>query len=493
MDIFTDMVEDIMQVFMDDFSVVVDSFDDCLRNLKRVLKRCVETNLALNWERSHFMVHEDFEELKKRLVTSSIIVAPDWEQPFELMRDANDYAVGAVLGQRKDKVMHPIYYASRTLSGAQLNYTVTEKEMLAVVFTFDKFRSYLIGSKACHASPYDGHFGGVRIAGNVLESGFYWPTLFKDAHIWVKGCNECQRTGNISRRYEIPMNPIQEVEVFDVWVIDFMGPFVSSHGNKYILVAVDYVSKWVEAAALRTNDAKGIIGFLRKSIFTRFGTPRAIISDRGTHFCNRAFAKLLEKYDVCHKDATPYHSQTSGQVEVSNKEIKSILTKTVNTTRTDWERKLDDALWAYLELEHIALWALGQLNLDIEAVGTCRVTELHELDEFHYHAFDSTRLYKERMKMMHDKKILKRTFKPGDMVLLYNSRLRLFSGKLKSRWSGPFSVVEIHPTGAIEIAAANDSRMFRVNGNRLKHYLGMEDAKVVSVTHLLEPPRLSEP
>ncbi|XP_070041337.1 uncharacterized protein [Nicotiana tomentosiformis] len=135
------------------------------------------------------------------------------------------------------------------------------------------------------------------------------------------------------------MNPIQEVEVFDVWGTDFMGPFVSSYGKKYILIVVDYVSKWVEAATLPTNDAKGIIGFLRNNIFTRFGTPRAIISDGGTHFCNRTFAKLLEKYDVRHKVATPYHPQTSGQVEVSNREIKSVLTKTVNATRTDWARK----------------------------------------------------------------------------------------------------------------------------------------------------------
>nr|XP_009799454.1 PREDICTED: uncharacterized protein LOC104245533 [Nicotiana sylvestris] len=123
----------------------------------------------------------------------------------------------------------------------------------------------------------------------------------------------------------MPMNPIQEVEVFDVWGIDFMGFFVSSYCNKYILFAVDYDSKWVEAAALPTNDAKGVIGFLRKNIFIRFSTPRAIatINDEGTHFCNRAFGKLLEKYDVRNKVATPYHPQTSGQVEVSNREIKS--------------------------------------------------------------------------------------------------------------------------------------------------------------------------
>ncbi|XP_070003292.1 uncharacterized protein [Nicotiana sylvestris] len=261
-----------------------------------------------------------FEELKKRLVTSPIIVSPNWKQPFELMCDASDYEVGAVLVQRKDKLMHPLYYASRTLSGAQLNYTVTEKEMLAVVFAFDKFRSYLIGSKvivytdhaalryliekkeskshlicwvlllqefnleirdrkstenqvadhlsqlegaensvevediletflddqllatsleevpryadfanhlACHTSAYGGHFGGVRTAAKVLEAVFYWPIVFKDAHQWVKDCNEY------------------------------------------------YVSIWVEATTLPTNDARVVVGFFKKNIFTRFGTPES--------------------------------------------------------------------------------------------------------------------------------------------------------------------------------------------------------------------------
>ena len=145
----------------------------------------------------------------------------------------------------------------------------------------------------------------------------------------------------------MPLNNILVVKLFDVQGIDFMGPFSTSFGNKYILVAVDYMPKQVEAMAYPTNDACVVTKFLKKNIFSRFGTPRAIISDGGTHFYNHQFEALLTKYDVTHKVTTPYHPQTSGQVEVSNKELKRILEKTINSSRKDWLVKLDDALWGY--------------------------------------------------------------------------------------------------------------------------------------------------
>ncbi|XP_009802405.1 uncharacterized protein [Nicotiana sylvestris] len=141
-----------------------------------------------------------------------------------------------------------------------------------------------------------------------------------------------------------------------------------------------------------------------------------------------------------------------------------------------------------VELEHRALWALRQLNLDMEAAGTSRVTELHELDEFHYHAFGSTRLYKERIKIMHHKNIVERSFKPGDMVVLYNSRLKLFPGKLKLIWSGPFRMVEMYSTGAVEITSEDGSRKFKVNGQRLKHYQGMVEEDIMILTLYLKDP-----
>jgi hypothetical protein len=141
----------------------------------------------------------------------------------------------------------------------------------------------------------------------------------------------------------MPLQNILVVELFDVWDIDFMSPFPNSYGNLYILVGVGYVSKWVEVVPSKTNDHK-VVKFLQDNIFTRFGTPRAIISDGGSHFNNRVFTSLLKKYWITYKVGTPYHTQTSGQVEISNREIKGILERTVNTSRKDWSLRLNDAL-----------------------------------------------------------------------------------------------------------------------------------------------------
>ncbi|GJY57354.1 reverse transcriptase domain-containing protein [Tanacetum coccineum] len=129
---------------------------------------------------------------------------------------------------------------------------------------------------ADHSGPTGGHYGANYTARKIFDSGFYWPTIYKDAHDFVTRCDICQRQGKITQRDEMPQNSIQVCEIFDIWGIDFMGPFPSSRGNKYILVAVDYLSKWVEAKALPTNDARVVCKFL-KTLFSRFGAPRAII------------------------------------------------------------------------------------------------------------------------------------------------------------------------------------------------------------------------
>ncbi|GKE84059.1 reverse transcriptase domain-containing protein [Tanacetum coccineum] len=199
---------------------------------------------------------------------------------------------------------------------------------------------------ACHNGPTGRHHGANYTAKKVFDSGFYWPIIYHDAHDMVKSCDSCQRQGKISQKDEMHQNAIQVCKIFDMWGIDFMGPFSSSRGNKYILVAVDYLSKWVEDKALPTNDARVVIKLL-KSLFARFGTPRAIISDRGTHFCNDQFAKVMLKYGVTHRLSTAYHPQMSGQVEVSNRGLKRTLERTVGENHASWSDKLDDALWAF--------------------------------------------------------------------------------------------------------------------------------------------------
>ncbi|GJR21205.1 reverse transcriptase domain-containing protein [Tanacetum coccineum] len=263
---------------------------------------------------------------------------------------------------------------------------------------------------------------------------------------------------------------IQVCEIFDVWGIDFMGPFPSSRGNKYILVAVDYLSKWVKAKALPTNDARVVCKFL-KSLFARFGAPRAIISDRGTHFCNDQFSKVMLKYGVTHRLSTAYHPQTSGQVEVSNRGLKRILERTVGENRASWSDKLDDALWAFRTAYKTPIGCTPYKLVYGKASGDQRKIQLNELSELRDQAYENSLIYKEKTKRIHDAKIKNRVFNVGDQVLLFNSRLKIFSGKLKSRWSGPFTIVQVFPYGTVELSQ-NSRPNFKVNGHRLKHYFG---------------------
>nr|GEW80332.1 reverse transcriptase domain-containing protein [Tanacetum cinerariifolium] len=364
MDIFHDMIEKTMEVFMDDFSekshfmvkegiilghkiskngIEVDKakvdviiklphpttvkgirsflghasfsrrFIQNFSKIDRPMTRLLEKDTMFFFSKECV---EAFKTLKKKLTEASILIAPDWDLPFELMCNASDFAIGAVLGQRHEKHFRPIHYASKIMTEAESHYTMTEKEMLAM-------GNFLLAKE------------------QILQR---CEALLLGRPLLVQNlCGSSHPVGKISQRDEMLQNSIQVCKIFDVWGVDFIGSFPSSRGNKYILMAIDYLSKWVEAKALPTNDARVVCKFL-KSLFSRFGTPRAIISDRYTHFCNDQFAKVMLKYGVTRRLATAYHPHTSGQVKVSNHGLKRILERTLGENRTSWSDKLDDAL-----------------------------------------------------------------------------------------------------------------------------------------------------
>nr|GEV93886.1 reverse transcriptase domain-containing protein [Tanacetum cinerariifolium] len=482
MSIFHDMIEKTMEVFMDDFSVFWDTFSSCLTNLDKMLNRCEETNLVLNWEKYHFMCREGI-VLGHKISKSGIEVdRAKVDVIAKLPHPTTVKGVRSFLGhagfyhrfiQDFSKIARPmthlleketpfVFSKESIDSFYTLKKKLTEASILIIRRCVHGQEAFKI-LKACHGGPTGGHHG----------------------------ANLTAKKGKISKRDEMPQNSIQVCEIFDIWGIDFMGPFPSSKGNKYILLAVDYLSKWVEAKALPTNDARVVVKFL-KYFFSRFGTPRAIISDRGTHFCNDQFTRVMIKYGVTHRLATAYHPQTSGQAEVSNHGLKRILERTVGENRTSWSDKLDDALWAFrtayktpigctpyklvygkschllIEFEHRAYWELKHVNFDLKTVGDHRKLQLNELSELRDQAYENSMIYKERTKKLHDSKIKNLIFNVGDQVLLFNSRLKIFSGKLKTRWSGPSTITQVYPYSTIKLSQPNGKDYAKTVKNQSK-------------------------
>jgi hypothetical protein len=199
----------------------------------------------------------------------------------------------------------------------------------------------------CHSSPYGGHYGAFRANAKVWQSGFYWPAMYDDTKSFVQCCSKCQMHRNINTRDIMPLTSNLQIYIFDVWGINFMGPFPNSEGCKYILVVVDYVFKCVEALPCWATDAIHSKKMFHEVIFPMYEVPRIVISDGGSHFIDRTFRKALLEIGVDHRIATPYHPQMSGQAETSNKQIKNILQKIVNKMGRSWRSKLSEALWAY--------------------------------------------------------------------------------------------------------------------------------------------------
>nr|GEU78229.1 hypothetical protein [Tanacetum cinerariifolium] len=412
-----------MKVFMDDFSVFGNSFGTCLSHLEKMLQWCEDTNVCLNWDKSHFMVKEGI-VLDHKISKNGIEV--DKAKVDAIAKLPHPTTIKGAENLAADHLSRLENPHQNVLDKKKINETFPLETRNMVSFRSNSSTSWFADFANYHAKNFI-----VKGMSSQQKNKFFKDVkhYFWDDPFFFKICAD-----QVIRRERFRNEMKCVCKIFDVWGIDFMGPFSSSRGNKYILVGVDYLSKWVEAKAFPTNDARVVCKFL-KSLFARFGTPRAIVSDRGTHFCNDQFAKVM--------------------------------LRTVGKNRASWSDKLDDALWAFrtafktpigctpyklvyekachlpIKLEYKAYRALKHENFD-----------LHTAGDHH------------------------RVFNVGDRVLLFNSRLKIFSGKLKTRRTGPFTITHVLPYGTVELSQT-DGPNFKVYGHRLKHCFGEDIPKMV--------------
>ncbi|GJY97284.1 reverse transcriptase domain-containing protein [Tanacetum coccineum] len=526
--IFHDMIEKTMEVFMDDFSVFGDSFDSCLSNLEKMLKWCEDTNLVLNWEKCHFMCREGimlghkisksgievdrakvdvitklphpttikgvrgflghagfyrrfiqdfskiarpmthlleketpfvfskdcidaFQTLKKKLTEAPILVVPDWNLPFELMCDASDFAIGA--------------------------------EMLAVVYAFEKFRPYLVLSKSI---VYTDH-SALKYLMNKQHAKprlLWWALLLQEFDIAIrdKKGSENLAADHLSRLENPHKDVLENKDINEHFPLETLG-VISSESTPWFADYANYHAGNFIIKGMTTQQKKKFFKDV-KHYFWDDPYLFRICADQIIRRCVHG-QEALEILKACHEGPTGgHHNANLTARKVFDAE------RTVGENRASWSDKLDDALWAFrtafktpigctpyklvygkschlpIELEHKAYWALKHANFDLKTAGDHRKLQLNELRN---QAYENSLIYKERTKKLHDSKIKNRIFNVGDRVLLFNSRLKIFSGKLKTRWSGPFTITKVFPYGTIELSQP-DGPNFKVNGHRVKHY-----------------------
>nr|GEV56539.1 reverse transcriptase domain-containing protein [Tanacetum cinerariifolium] len=382
MSIFLDLIEKTMEVFMEDFLVFGDSFSSCLTNLDKMLNRCEETNLVLNWEKCHFICREGI-VLGHKISKSGIEVdRAKVDVIAKLPHPTTVKGVRSFLG-------HAGFYHRFIQDFSKIARPMThllEKET-HVVFSKKCIDAFNTLKKKLTEAP-------------ILVVP-HWNLPFElmcDANDYAIG-PENLAADHLSRLKNPHQDVLENKDINENFPLETLGS-LTSHSTPW---------KLLKFSKLAMRD-------LLEAIMVPISQRR---SDRETHFCNDQFTKVMIKYGVTHRLATAYHPQTSGQVEVSNRGLKRILERTVGENRN--HRKL----------------------------------QLNELSELRDQAYENSVIYKERMKKLHDSKIKNRIFNVDDQVLLFNYRLKIFSGKLKIRWSGPFTITHVFPYGTIELSQPN--------------------------------------
>eukprot|EP00253_Pinus_taeda_P033758 PITA_33758 len=462
---------------MDDFTPFGDEFDPALDTLEKVLERCIATRLCLSHEKCYMMMTEglilghyisvagiqvDPAKIQILLLIPTptnqteefditIRDRPGKENPVAdfLSRIPKSIETVAVEDQFPDEHLFVVavqtpWYAdvANYLAVGKLPKHLTPNERKQIVQKSNRFSwvgGYLFHTgadmeirrciredeifdilKAYHDWPSRGHFAERRIAHKVLQTGYYWPTIIKDARKFVQACDSCQRAGRPGPADEMPLLPQLVIEPFERWALDFVGPInPPSNQRIYILVATEYVTKWVEAEAFPRATEDSVIQFLLH-LFVRYGLPREVITDGGPQFVGHKLATTLNNYHVQHKITTPYHPQANGQVESNNKVIESILTKIVTSHHRDWAARLPEELCAYrttwrsttdyspyhlvfgkkpifpIEFEIQMLRTAQEVRLDLSEAQKNRLQKINELDETRLSALQNTALIQQQ-------------------------------------------------------------------------------------------------